>query len=280
MNAETSLATKLKLLHQYTQAVVRGEQRGFLLVGDPGLGKSFNVPQCVDPEITEYAPSHNSPLGFYDFVHSNSTKLIIIDDSANGFRDAKIQAFIKAMLWANPVTKKYTVAWRSTSSALESRGLPEEFDFEGKLIFIANEIPNNVHARAIESRMLTYRFDLTFEERKVLLSIVAERNGFDPLTKDQIQEIVTFLNQRANPSCRNFDLRLLSKAAGLFKQFPGDWELAVGNLIEADPRFDLMSDLVKSGMSVKEQMEAFEQKTGLKRRQFFKLRDRWGMKLH
>ena len=184
-HAKKSLNTKIRIMVQNIQTVVRGDAPGLILRGGSGLGKTYHTGKQVKGTDYVDAPKHSSPLGFYKFVYQYSRKLLVIDDDTGGFSDPKIQSFVKAMLYPNPLTGKNTIAWNSMTKILEKEGLPEEFDFEGKIIYVCNSLPDNSHTRAIKSRALTYEIDLSFGERKELILLVA-KSGIKGLKKNEV----------------------------------------------------------------------------------------------
>ena len=277
MSPAESLDQKILILDLNIMEVVNKHASGVLIVGPPGGGKSYRVGKSVKDVDCAYAPTQSTPLAFYRFIYLNRSELIIVDDSADGFRDSKIQAMTKALVWPHPVTQKFTVSWNSTSNVLERDALPQEFDFEGRIIFIANTTPANIHAQAIRSRLNVVHYDLSIEEKKVLMrQIIDGKNRLD-LRPEQGQELLEFIFRRVNPATKNFDLRLLEKAAIHYNAYPNQWKILVGNMLDSDPRYETLERLFGTQLSVEDQAKEFERETGFKRRTFFDLRQQWGL---
>ena len=279
MDADITLDQKLKVLSLNIKEVVAGHARGVAVIGPPGLGKSYQagaeVMGMMEDEYS-YAPTHTSPMAHFIYLYQNRARLIIIDDSSDDFKNPDIQAMTKALLCPNPVTKQNTVSWNTTSDRLEKLGIPSSFEFTGRLIFIGNAIPNNVHAQAIQSRMNVVHFNLTFGERKVLMERVLNQNN--SLPQKQRNELLEFIFNRATPATKMFDCRLVEKSIIHVKAHPDNWQLLVEHMLDADPRYSILEQLAESKKSVENQCLEFEAQTGCKRRTFYVLRERWGLK--
>jgi|APHM01.1.fsa_nt_gi hypothetical protein len=137
----------------YIRMTSRAEQTGLIVRSRPGIGKSHRADEILEDErdnhdegCDEYSftSSYSSPLALYHtlFRASNEGHTLVLDDVTGITNDKRSAALLKAALEGQGRGDDRIVEWQSASSALEERGLPQAFSFDGTLIFLFNEIPS------------------------------------------------------------------------------------------------------------------------------------------
>ncbi len=199
----TALEERQNLLAHHVRLLARGMSVGLFVYGSQGgLGKSRTVLRTlayegVSPVLVN---SHITPLALYaTFYHNRSEQVIFFDDVDSIFGSMSHLGLLRSALWGDPRVVTYG------SSQLDD--LPGSFIFESRLIFSGNVIPRRNDAfKAVLSRCDVFQLDATQEEVIELLRSIALA-GYEPLTPDDCQEVVDFIEQYADD--RLISLRLL-----------------------------------------------------------------------
>ena len=130
--------------------------------------------------------------------------------------------------------KKRKISWLSESSTLRREGIPDQFNFNGTVIFITNLKFDKMksqklrdHLDALQSRC--HYLDLTLDTMrdKILRirqiaddGVLFEEYEFDDETQE---EIIDFMTTNAT-RFREMSLRMAIKIADLRKSFPLKWK--------------------------------------------------------
>lgn len=136
----------------------------YIIVGDPGIGKSFTVIQGLRQmrkrEGRDFVVlnGYTTPLSLYEFLYHNNGKTIVCDDISNIFKNDVCKKILLSALW-NP-TGRREIHYASKSVKLK---VPKKFHFSGKLVIIANSLPDELEN--LKSRGLFYRLNFTYNER-------------------------------------------------------------------------------------------------------------------
>ena len=199
----TALEERQNLLAHHVRLVARGMSTGLFVYGSQGgLGKSRTVLRTLADEGVSpvLVNSHITPLALYaTFYHNRSERVIFFDDVHSIFGSMSHLGLLRSALWGDPRIVTYG------SSQLDD--LPGSFIFESRLIFSGNVIPRRNDAfKAVLSRCDIFQLDATQEEVVDLMRSVS-RQGYETLTPDDCQDVVTFIEQ--NGDDRAISLRLL-----------------------------------------------------------------------
>jgi hypothetical protein len=166
---------RFEFLGSLTKMVLRQEQAALVVTGDGGLGKTFEVlKQCdamglrklglpanpEDMDDAEYTPNdidgdgydyvvikgYSTPKGLYQTLYTHQDKLIIFDDCDSVLMDMQAVNILKGALDSYG---QRVISWIST---VPMEGLPNSFEFFGRVIFISNrkrtQIPQPMISRA------------------------------------------------------------------------------------------------------------------------------------
>ena len=228
---------RFSILDEMTQASIDGVVRGMVVTGPPGVGKSFGVEQVLEKNSLfdvmagngtkfETVKGASSAIGLYKvlFNNANSKSVLVLDDCDTVLYDETSLNLLKAALDS---CKKRTLNWNTDSALLRREGIPDQFEFQGSVIFITNLKFDNVrgkikdHLAAIMSRC--HYLDLTMDtmREKILRcqQIVADGmlNEYQFTAKEEA-EILNFMLDNKD-RMREVSLRMVTKLADLKKSF-------------------------------------------------------------
>lgn len=246
------------------------KMHALIVEGPAGWGKTTAVDEAMKHAgvIAVHLGAYSTPLNLFNFLYEHSDKFIVIDDCAGLFNDQSSMAILKAATWGQ--SKGRVIRWGSTTS----KAAIDEFVFNGKLIVICNSFPATPDAEAVRSRSFPFRVDMTIIRAKELLIKAAADKTWYPDTKKS-QAVAKFLSSRMTDSAlTQISYRTLQMGYELAKHNGDQWEILLNAMIISSPEDPkkLIRKLAKQEMKVKDQLQRFEEVTGLKRRTFFKYR--------
>jgi hypothetical protein len=235
---------RFEILDEMTKAAVAGDVRAMIVSGPPGVGKSYGVEKIVEAAClfdkisgkrlrAEVVKGAATPIGLYQTLYKYSDKncVLVFDDCDSILLDDVSLNLLKGALDSG---KKRKISWLSESSTLRREGIPDQFNFNGTVIFITNLKFDKMksqklrdHLDALQSRC--HYLDLTLDTmRDKLLRIRQIANDgqlfaeyeFDDETQE---EIIDFMAHSAT-RFREMSLRMAIKIADLRKSFPLKWK--------------------------------------------------------
>lgn len=189
------------IIKNYTKMVALGHSNGFILYGETGIGKSYNVFKAFNELDIDFVTlsGHITPFELYRFIYINRDKKIILDDVDILKNEINLN-LLKACLGDSK---------RVSYTSFHINDIPEEFIFNGGLILILNDSPfYSESLKAVESRVLTYRMRFNFKDKlKIMESLV--REDYKELNLKEREEIFNFIKENTSEATKNFNLRLL-----------------------------------------------------------------------
>lgn len=218
--------------------------RSMIVSGSPGTGKTFEVVKAIE---AQKAKSQNfyfhhlkgtisPPALFIELYHARNG-VLILDDTDEAFTDNESLQLLKAATESNKVR---TIAYRKLSMALESEGVPSEFDFNGCVIVLTNTNLEDArkgkqsHYDAIMSRAHYVNAVLKTDREKLMRirHVITTTNLLDTfLDRKHHSEIIDFIEEH-HTRFRELSIRTIVKLAELRNAFPTKWDvLARGTLI-------------------------------------------------
>jgi hypothetical protein len=238
------IAERFSILEEMTRATINGDVRAMIVVGPPGVGKSFGVESELAKynlmnQITNRRTSYEvvkgamTSIGLYVKLHefSEEGNVLVFDDCDSILLDDVSLNLLKAALDSS---KKRTIHWNADSRILREEGIPNSFDFKGAVIFITNIKFDNVrsaklkdHLEALASRC--HYLDLTIDTtRDKLLRVkqIAKTGTLFPaygMSHDQELEIIDFMNEHKD-KLREISLRMAIKLADLRRMSADRWK--------------------------------------------------------
>jgi hypothetical protein len=139
---------RFEILDEMTKAAVAGDVRAMIVSGPPGVGKSYGVEKIVEAAClfdkisgkrlrAEVVKGSATPIGLYQTLYKYSDKncVLVFDDCDSILLDDVSLNLLKGAL---DTGKKRKISWLSESSTLRREGIPDQFNFNGTVIFITN----------------------------------------------------------------------------------------------------------------------------------------------
>jgi len=235
---------RFDILQQMTRATISGDVRAMIVVGPPGVGKSYGVEYELEKSgIFDKIASRRikyeiikgamTPIGLYCTLHrmSDPQNVLVFDDCDSVFQDELALNILKAALDSG---KKRKIYWNSDSAMLRREGVPDSFDFKGSVIFITNLKFENLkskkmqdHLEALQSRC--HFLDLTLDTVRDKLMRIKQIFRQGQLFKDYEfdarvgEEIIEFMKENQD-RLREISLRMALKLADLTKVSEGNWK--------------------------------------------------------
>jgi len=238
------IGERFDILDQMTKATIAGDVRAMIVVGPPGVGKSFGVEKQLEHSGLfdklsgrrvkyEVIKGAMTPIGLYCtlYKHSDKNNVIVFDDCDSVFQDDLSLNILKAALDSG---KKRRIYWNSDSAMLRREGVPDMFDFKGSCIFITNLQFQNLkskklqdHLEALQSRC--HFIDLTLNTlrdrflRIKQIYLKGELFADYDFTQEQGDEVISFMETNQN-RLREISLRMALKIADLTKVSADNWK--------------------------------------------------------
>ena len=238
------IGQRFEILDEMTKAAIAGDVRAMIVVGPPGVGKSYGVEYQLEKAGLfdmvgqrkvkyEIIKGAMTPIGLYCTLYKNSDprNVIVFDDCDSILLDDVSLNILKAALDSG---KKRRIHWNADSSMLKREGVPDNFDFKGSVIFITNLKFENLrskklqdHLEALQSRC--HYLDLTLDtmrDRFLRIKQIFNKgdlfNDYD-ITPEQGEEILQFMDEKKD-RLREMSLRMALKIADLVKVSP-NWKV-------------------------------------------------------
>ena len=235
---------RFSILDDMTKATITGDIRAMIVVGPPGVGKSYGVEYQLEKAGMfdklsgkkikyEVIKGAMTPIGLYCtlYKHSDPGNVLVFDDCDSIFLDDLALNILKAALDSG---KKRRIHWNADSSMLRREGVPDQFDFKGSVIFITNLKFENLkskklqdHLEALQSRchFLDLTLDTTRDKILRIKQIFRKGDLFQDydLMPEQGDEIIQFM-QDNHTKLRELSLRMALKLADLTKISP-NWKV-------------------------------------------------------
>lgn len=247
------IGQRFEILQEMTRATIAGDVRAMIVVGPPGVGKSYGVEYELEKSglferITgrkikyEIIKGAMTPIGLYCtlYKHSDPANVLVFDDCDSVFQDDLSLNILKAALDSG---KKRRIYWNSDSAMLRREGVPDAFDFKGGCIFITNLKFDNLqskkmkdHLEALQSRCHFLDLTLNTMRDKFLRIKQIFRQGqlfndYD-FTPEKGEEILNFMDENKD-RLREMSLRMALKLADLTKVSDTNWKaLAVSTCMK------------------------------------------------
>jgi hypothetical protein len=233
----TRIEQRFSILDDMTKAAIAGDIRAMIVVGPPGVGKSYGVEHQLEKagmfdQISgkkikyQVIKGAMTPIGLYCTLYKNSDprNVLVFDDCDSILLDDVALNILKAALDSG---KKRRIHWNADSAMLRREGVPDQFDFKGSVIFITNLKFDHLkskklqdHLEALQSRchFLDLTLDTTRDKILRIRQIFRKGDLFQDydFTPEQGEEIVQFM-QENHARLREISLRMALKIADLTK---------------------------------------------------------------
>lgn len=234
------------MMKQVVSAVAKGTIRGLVISGGPGVGKTFETTEALleanaDRLARDQKPNFESVKGkitaiqLYKKLWDNSTKgfVTVFDDADSMLFEEDCMNILKAALDSG---ERRTISYLASNRELAAEDIPNQFDFEGSVIFLTNldfnklgqsNSKNAPHLQAIVSRCHYMDIEVSSIRDCLLRIRSVVSNGmldlFDFVNGEE-EMIVEFVCENAG-ALQELSLRMVKKIADLVKMDPPEgWE--------------------------------------------------------
>ena len=152
---------RFDILDEMTKACINGDVRAMIVVGPPGVGKSYGVEQQLNkanvytelssrPKTFDVVKGAMSAIGLYTklFNYKEKDNVLVFDDCDSVLQDKLSLNILKAALDSKATRK---ICWNTDSYKLRNEGVPDEFEFKGSAIFITNIKFENIKSKKLKN---------------------------------------------------------------------------------------------------------------------------------
>ena len=237
------IAERFSILEDMASATKNGDVRGMIVVGPPGVGKSFGITKRLAEDSLfdtmagqtkfEVVKGAITPIGLYkklyEFKEENS--VLVFDDCDSVLLDELMLNLMKAALDSG---KKRTIHWNAESRVLAMEDIPNKFEFKGAVIFITNINFDTIrskklkdHLGALQSRC--HYIDLSLNTMRDCFLRIKQISQTGQLFTDYKfdlntqNEVLNFMWE-SKDRLREMSLRSAIKIADLRKAMPDRWQ--------------------------------------------------------
>jgi predicted AAA+ superfamily ATPase len=238
------IAERFDILDEMTRATLEGAVRGMIVVGPPGVGKSYGVIQQLEKaelfnKVRRVAPKYEvikgamTAIGLYAtlYKHSDPNNVLVFDDCDSVLMDDLSLNILKAALDSG---KKRRIYWNSDSSLLRKEDIPNSFDFKGAVIFITNLNFDNLKSKKLQDHLNALRSRChyidtamhTLRDRFLRIRQIHSTGAlFDHyhFQGDEGDQVVDFMGENIE-RLNEVSLRMATKIADLMKISPTRWQ--------------------------------------------------------
>lgn len=223
--------------------------------GETSVGKTYTIEQILGDKA-KFVTTHITPLSLYIYLYENKDQIIVFDDLDK--LDDSIISILKAALWS--VNGKRTLNWHTSSNILFQRGIPNEFEFTGKIVLTCNDENQHRKFEPLLARMFVVNHELTKEQFIEICKKIFENYG--------IAEFDRFKHKFINVAVDNLHLRNVLKYCEYTKNGFTDQADAIFTINE---HFKFLDEWVSQVSQVSSVCFEFLRKFGVSRATFFRV---------
>lgn len=244
---------------------------GLIIEGETAIGKSYQVLKTLTElglkNEKDYVvlSTYSTPLELYHFLYENRDKIIVLDDMLKLFENDISKGILLSALWS--ATGIRVVNYKSTSEKLDA---PKSFIFNGKIIIICNDFPEELET--LKSRCLYYNIKFNYYQKIKIIYEICELEGIP-------KEIADFIKENTDPTTENLNFRLPIKIYEIYKNHK-DWKKLAKEQLEENEIMKVIEGLLDEDITQKKRVEKFIEKTGYSRATYYrywkKLREHCG----
>jgi len=204
-------------------------------------------------------------MALYKLLYENKSEDIInvFDDTQGLINNKEALPIMLNALYS--IASKREIMWNTTSSKLNN--IPTRFIYEAKTILIGNKLPKNINSTLISSRCLTYEFNPTNKELLAMMYEIAKQKSDIP--QEKRLEIVDFIKDYADGTCKNFDLRVQKHIENLYRYDNENWKELAIPLLNKDEELVLLKQLLKESITISEAERKYCQEVSCCRKTFY-----------
>lgn len=137
-----TIRKRFNVMSMMSKGIITGNVRSLIISGAAGIGKTYSLDKALTNAKNAGQIEYNllngkiSGIGLYCKLYENrSANSVLMIDDVDVFSDMDILNLLKAALDSG---EKRKVCWGTASSYLDDKSIPNEFEFEGTVVFITN----------------------------------------------------------------------------------------------------------------------------------------------
>lgn len=239
-----SMVSKFDVIERMVHEVAASNCPSLIISGPPGVGKTFTVLKALKHYASSIAPLMGidvkydslsgtmTPINLYKKLYANRAKgsVLILDDMDSVFSNEASLNLLKAALDLN---EDKTIGYFSESHVLNRDRIPNEFDFQGSVVFLTNIDFNDgpkalrPHLSALLSR--SHYVDLGLrspsEMMAWIIKTINETDILSEIDEESRNDLVAFMVVNQD-NLNELSLRMVKKLASLSKMGPGWQDIA------------------------------------------------------
>lgn len=238
------ISGRFDIMWRYTLAVSNGKCRSFIISGAPGVGKSYTIEQVLSAKKEEGELNYRIVSGAVTgielykalYIGRSQDYVLVLDDADGIFLDNNGVSILKAALDSKKVRN---ISWLSNANQL--KGVPDQFQYEGRMIFITNlsfdqYAPTSklgTHMKAFRDRSVY--LDLCLHTKRDImawvLNLVTKNHLLVQLDLSYEQEkmILDFMQENRD-KFKSLSVRTAMALARHFTLFGKEWEASAKQL--------------------------------------------------
>lgn len=263
------MTKKVNLYYKYLELMFNSTEINCVICrSKAGYGKTHSTLEYLKQQKKEfvYNSGVTTAVALYIMLCENKNKIIVLDDVENIFSDDRAVNLLKAALWG--FDNKRMITYKTSSKVLQD--YPDEFEFTGKLIILANNIhkynKNCESFKALISRCIDYELILTQQELMQKSQAILREST---LTQQQQTLTNNILQKHIN---HDYNLRLLKRLMIFIQTDPDNAEQLYCNSIEQaeTSELNIIHKIVTHTNNVKEQAALYKNYTGKGRATYYR----------
>lgn len=239
-----SIVNKFDVMEKIVREAASGNCRSLIISGPAGVGKTYTILKTLKEYGSYIAPllgveskidarsGTMTPINLYKYLYQNRFRnsVLVLDDMDSVFGNETSLNLLKAAL---DLSENKTIGYYAESHALRRENIPNEFVFEGSVIFITNidfkDGPKQLqpHFEALLSR--SHYIDLGMRSPAELMAWVIDtmKNSsiLDNVDEDMRHDIIGYMIDNRD-SLNEISLRMVKKLANLSLMGPGWQDIA------------------------------------------------------
>lgn len=135
---------RFRVFDVLTNGIIKRTVTSMVVTGAPGVGKTYTLETRMNQamarnEIKSFrmVKGSVSAIGLFATLWENrrAGEVLVLDDADEIFEDVETLNLLKSALDSG---KKRTISWIKNSSYLKDHEIPNEFDYNGSIVFISN----------------------------------------------------------------------------------------------------------------------------------------------
>jgi len=272
---EQRLFSQLKEYIEIVATSEGGYLNSLFVFGKGGFGKTKRVLDTLDNLKAQdklkrdyvYHNNYTTIVELINFLHTHNGEIIIFDDFEKLLTHPVAISCLKGALWGIGQDNKRLISYLPTSNQLTA---PSQFEFNGKIIFLVNELPKeNPFLKALFSRSIVYNLDFDYADLMLLLEEISQKD-YKGMSQENKTEVFNFIRDETDEDSTKLSIRTLFIGFNFFLIRKDNWKELLLPFLEKDANIVLLRKIIGETATMREAQSQWSEQTGLSRRSFFR----------